>query len=108
MKRHQIGSLLPAGAPGIEPAQSLRLHAIGFEITIPLLLSSIASQRCDRDASLESGYDTFYPVGPFKQPFVFTLSPQANKALQLTPSRVALLSHDRISLPSTSHQSLVA
>ncbi len=31
-----------------------------------------------------------------------------NKTLQLTPSRLALLSHDRFSFPSTSLQSLVA
>jgi hypothetical protein len=35
MKRHQIGSLLPAGASGIEPAQSLRLHAIGLRSRFP-------------------------------------------------------------------------
>ena len=33
---------------------------------------------------------------------------RANKALQLTPSRPALLSHDRFSFPSTPPQSLVA
>ncbi len=31
-----------------------------------------------------------------------------NKALQLTPSRLTLLSHDRLSFPSTPSQSLCA
>jgi hypothetical protein len=41
--RHQIGSLLPTGAPGIEPTQSLRLHAYGSSISLSFSLSSTAS-----------------------------------------------------------------
>ena len=59
--RHQIGSLLPAGAPGIEPTQSLRLHAYGSSIALSFSLSCTASGAATWMARGQSDY-TFHTL----------------------------------------------